>query len=940
MSNLFLKIVEKAKATRAADLDLSFLNISDLIALEDLGHNLETLDLSYTNISNISVLQGMNQLKTLSVGYTKVFDISVLRSLNQLKKLDLSNTEVPDISVLFGLNQLKILDLSLTRISDISTLQNLKQLRTLGLRGTKISNISALQSLRQLQTLDLRETNISDISALQNLNQLRTLDLRGTNISSISALKGLSQLQNLYLGTTNISDISVLQGMKNLKILDISNCKSLQDFSVLQGLYQLQTLDLRSTNISNISGLLFLIEKGVPVSLDKGSSEVGIKIYDCPLTTPPVEVVEQGDVEVLAYFKALKKQGVNFLHEAKMLILGEARVGKTTLIRKLENPQCHLPEEYETTRGIDILSLPFEQESGQGFTIHIWDFGGQEIYQATHQFFLTKRSLYILVDDSSRDDTRLPYWLEKIATFSDHSPVILVQNQKADRQKSLNWKDLSNSFEDIRTPLHQFNFSLTKPGDHEGLDRLIIRIRQEIQELELGGIALPKQWVQVRWALQDLEKVKPFIQLHEYFELCAENGIKEKDKALELSTHLHNLGIFLHFQEDLALKHYIILQNEWVTQAVYTIHDNPQTTERKGRFFQADAPEIWHQPAYENMHDILIHLMCMFNLCYKLPDTPKKEYLAPNLLPIEKPEYNWQAVDNLRMEYIYQSFMPEGLIGQLIVGMHRFVKNLNTVWRKGVILQLEDSQAEVIESYKRNKITIRANGPQARDLITLIRNQLDSLHASFGAELERNIQKMIPCNCFKCEALEIPYFYKLEALNRRIAAGRKTIECDISFEAVKVVELLDRVFIEGEAPYSIFLAHSPKDNLYVKELNRHLSLLRRSARLTIWNQADILAGEEIDFQIQIALEQANIVILLVSSDLLSDQAYWNQVVEKVMQKHKAGKARVIPVVARSCMWEDSPFGKLQSPNRDNPIAIAKNRDEIWTKIVKEIKRVL
>ena len=77
------------------------------------------------------------------------------------------------------------------------------------------------------------------------------------------------------------------------------------------------------------------------------------------------------------------------VHEAKLLILGEVGAGKTSLANKLINANYTLREE-KSTHGINVLKfLPFPVEGDRQFKVNIWDFGGQEIYHATHKFFLT-----------------------------------------------------------------------------------------------------------------------------------------------------------------------------------------------------------------------------------------------------------------------------------------------------------------------------------------------------------------------------------------------------------------------------------------------------------------------------------------------------------------------------------------------------------------------
>src|SRR5207248_1543686 len=104
-----------------------------------------------------------------------------------------------------------------------------------------------------------------------------------------------------------------------------------------------------------------------------------------------------------------KEQGLVPIYEAKLLIVGEAGAGKTSLAKKLQNPHYVLRKEGEaerekSTEGIEVIQWYFPFEDGKPFRVNIWDFGGQEIYHATHQFFLTTSSLYFLVADNRKED--------------------------------------------------------------------------------------------------------------------------------------------------------------------------------------------------------------------------------------------------------------------------------------------------------------------------------------------------------------------------------------------------------------------------------------------------------------------------------------------------------------------------------------------------------
>src|SRR5664280_1655409 len=82
------------------------------------------------------------------------------------------------------------------------------------------------------------------------------------------------------------------------------------------------------------------------------------------------------------------------LDEGKVIFVGRGEVGKTSLVRRLVEKRFNEGE--SKTQGIRITKwlLPY---NGITYRLNIWDFGGQEIMHSTHQFFLTKQSLYVLV---------------------------------------------------------------------------------------------------------------------------------------------------------------------------------------------------------------------------------------------------------------------------------------------------------------------------------------------------------------------------------------------------------------------------------------------------------------------------------------------------------------------------------------------------------------
>ena len=145
-----------------------------------------------------------------------------------------------------------------------------------------------------------------------------------------------------------------------------------------------------------------------------------------------------------SFSKAARPEVAEPLYEAKLVLVGEGGVGKTTLLKALMDREGAAPREGEpTTHGVQIdiqaLHLPHPDKEGVEIQLNAWDFGGQEIYHATHQFFLTNRSLFLLAWNARHgyEQGKLYYWLDAIQARAPESPVILVATHLDQRDADL-----------------------------------------------------------------------------------------------------------------------------------------------------------------------------------------------------------------------------------------------------------------------------------------------------------------------------------------------------------------------------------------------------------------------------------------------------------------------------------------------------------------------
>jgi len=516
-----------------------------------------------------------------------------------------------------------------------------------------------------------------------------------------------------------------------------------------------------------------------------------MNLYGNPITSPPIETIAQGNRAVIKYFEDLAQQGKDYLYEAKLLIIGDGGAGKTSLAWKMKDLTTSMPEEgNDRTKGIDIQALPIQnrQNKDKPFLMNVWDFGGQGYYHSTHQFFLTKRSLYVIVNNTRINKTDFNHWLQTVSLFSENSPVIIVENEVGAAKSELDLRGLQQHFDNILY-VRAADISNTIDGR---LQKLIADIKMDVQRLPHVGSELPKQWVKIREELAEVSTKEAHISDKDFYKICRKHQITKKDALQRLGDLFHDLGIFLHFRTDEVLKRTVILQNTWATKGVYEILDSELVRNQKGYFTIKQAETIWDNTEFEDMHHELVRLMTKFELCYRIPYTHEPiAYISPNLLPTEKPAYEWKNHQNLIIYYQYE-FMPKGLLGRLIVRLHRHIKDIQKMaWRNGCVFAYEGTEAQVVETYGHKKLEIRVRGKHCVRLSSIIIREIDELNAGFK---RIKVKKQFPCNCPTCKKSDQPHFYDYDNLMNRKARKKRTVECDKSFEDISVLQVLDGVY--------------------------------------------------------------------------------------------------------------------------------------------------
>lgn len=136
----------------------------------------------------------------------------------------------------------------------------------------------------------------------------------------------------------------------------------------------------------------------------------------------------------------------------------------------------------------------------------------------------------------------------------------------------------------------------------------------------------------------------------------------------------------------------------------------------------------------------------------------------------------------------------------------------------------------------------------------------------------------------------------------------------------------------------VFFSYSHADEALRDQLEMHLSLLKRQGHVTAWHDRRILAGDELDPAIKENLESADVILLLVSANFIGSDYCYSKEMERAIERHNSGDARIVPVILRPCDWHSAPFGKLMATPRDGKaITMWANTDEAFTDVVRQVR---
>ncbi len=902
-----------------------------------------------------------------------IHSLEAIQSLTNLKSLSLRTALRPmlhtisDISPLSKLVNLEYLDISDTRVSDLSPIKFASKIKHLYLANSQVEDLSVISSCQSLEAIEISGTLVNDLRPLKQLSQLRIVHCYRTPIIDLAPLSQLEKLEIIGLGYTKLYDLAPLSSLSNIKFFYIAKT-NIGNLAPLAKSLKLIRLDCSDSQVSDLMPLLHIIRSGIPVFWKEDEPFFvpepqfpAIIVENCPLICPPVEFAMESPQAVRDYFEELGEDGRK-LNEVKVVFLGEASAGKTSLVKQLMGEQ--FDDKESQTHGIRIRKMDFAMSDGDTVAAHLWDFGGQEVMHATHQFFLSQRSVYVLLLNSRNDD-QAEKWLKYAESFGGRSPVLVVLN-KIDENPSfdVNRKTLREKYPQIR------EFYKLSCKIKDGIDDFREALRREIENADTRRTPFPAHWLKVKEHFSNMKA--DYIESEEYQRECEKAGVTRAFSQDVLLKFLHDLGVVINFRN---LKNFDtqILNPLWLTNGVYRIINSQRVAETGGLLHEDEFDAVINDPRYreentsekpfhypKNKLQYIVRVMQEFELCFQL-DT--RTFVVPQLLPVQEPDVPMEGAV-LRFVIHFPDFLPDSLFPRLMVKLHTYIEDKEALaetlsdrvtasqpvtkpahsshtklaWRTGMVLHKPNifkASARVRWDKEDRKILVDACGEERRRFLSFIRETVKEIVATFSS---LSYSELVPIPD-STDTEEYEYLVEAEK------AGEKEVFVKSLKKRVSIADLLNGVEEPAmrdeveQLPVKAFVSYAHKDLEYLKEMRSALAPLIRLQKLQLWHDRDINAGDEWREVLFKQLDEADIVICLVSADFVASDFCYQKEFGMALEAHRRGEKTIVPVKLRKTDWQDLPIAELQGVPGEW-ITSAKNKDEAWTQVSASLRPAL
>jgi len=396
-----------------------------------------------------------------------------------------------------------------------------------------------------------------------------------------------------------------------------------------------------------------------------------------------------------------------------------------------------------------------EDNNDEKLEISVWDFAGQHDYYHSHHYFLSTRTLFLVVYNLSQDEeglNGLNFWLRSLSarlplsspqngkdfsviivgTSYDHPNVLKDEKSKLLRQEKVS--QIASNY-----GINSVDYFEVSCLTLENINLLRQKAFSTIQSHSYIGEKVPLTYLAIENVIEELKeeyKTVPIIELETLIQRCRSTSTFDfkGDFIKRVLRLLNEWGKCTYFDKPEELSNILVLRSEFLTKDVLAQLFNPNLHRyrNQGILVHQDLKQIWKD--FVLISPILISLMEKFEVSFPLEEDEEgnneinqqqesvkekgfweKKSVIPSLLPEEvhpSLTQHWPPIifDRLQVERIILfNIIPKEMIGRLLTRLYQSIYH-NLVWRHGVVIFKKNSLALIQVDLQKNLITLKVRG--------------------------------------------------------------------------------------------------------------------------------------------------------------------------------------------------------------------------------------
>ncbi|RNA35085.1 putative serine threonine- kinase pats1, partial [Brachionus plicatilis] len=652
------------------------------------------------------------------------------------------------------------------------------------------------------------------------------------------------------------------------------------------------------------------------------------------LKTPPLEIQRRGVNSVLAYLHRLLTGSVE-CKRTKLMLLGLGGAGKTSLIEAMMNNvlQDGNKPAPNLTDGISILDWKVDIADEQNLTFSVFDFAGQVVYYNTHQFFLSNRSIYLLVWNVrlGAQHSGLDFWLNSIDCHAPSCPIFIVGSHIDQVSKfDLPIEKYKKKYPQI------VGFHFVSSLDGKGIPELTKNIINTALEEKYMGEKIPKCWLEFESELHKLKREKYFLDYSEAEKIADNHGIFEQTELAQALGFLHDLGSIMYFNNQF-LRDKVVINPQFMVDLLACLVSVNNNHIVDGHLWKNDVEKIWKK-YNPSLHKWILKITEKFDLTFEIGD--QGLHLVPCLLSEAPPDdTDWSQFEIKKVhdrqisilkpnkkesKIIYNfEYLPVGLFNRAQVRLY-LMTDTRAIWKNGSILHKNNHTALITRLD--NTIKVKCVGIQPENLVFLIHEVLETLIAESFSGVTFDFS--FPCpDCYDNICINSgTSMFSASLVRQAMRLKAFFLQCRNMFHVVPIADLHAKMPPDSTDSYDIQLKHSVRDLKHLKQkLNTDMVILYSTKDthndniiqprqiktdlekngITCWFSE---APDQVSIDsISVLLRNCSLVLFCITDNFCSDQQCVNMF---NFVKLNIMKPYVLVVLGDSFEWQKSQVGAL------------------------------